>query len=64
MDWLSVIEERVNRLNPVAVDMDVIKTQHEELRPLNKEYREFGHHIDKVYRKFPVLRVLKVLKLA
>lgn len=48
MDWLSVFEEKVNKLQPVAVDMDVIKSQHDELRPLNKEYREYGHQIDKI----------------
>ncbi|XP_026728111.1 dystonin isoform X29 [Trichoplusia ni] len=48
LDWLQSMEGRVTRLQPVAVDLDVIKQQQDELRPLAKEYRDFSITIDKV----------------
>ncbi|XP_050552465.1 dystonin isoform X47 [Spodoptera frugiperda] len=48
LDWLQSMESRVTRLQPVAVDLDVIKQQQDELRPLAKEYRDFSITIDKV----------------
>ncbi|CAB3229877.1 unnamed protein product [Arctia plantaginis] len=48
LDWLQMMENRVNRLQPVAVDLDVIKQQQDELRPLAKEYRDVSITIDKV----------------
>nr|XP_049701448.1 dystonin isoform X44 [Helicoverpa armigera] len=48
LDWLQSMENRVTRLQPVAVDLDVIKQQQDELRPLAKEYRDFSITIDKV----------------
>ncbi|KPJ14035.1 Microtubule-actin cross-linking factor 1, isoform 4 [Papilio machaon] len=48
VEWLHTMEERVSRLQPVAVDLDIVKVQHEELRPLTKEYRDFSTNIDKV----------------
>ncbi|XP_050079926.1 dystonin isoform X41 [Anopheles maculipalpis] len=46
--WLSSIETRTNNLAPVAVDVDAIKYQIEEVRPLVKEHREYGVTIDRV----------------
>nr|XP_040232049.2 dystonin isoform X27 [Anopheles coluzzii] len=46
--WLSSIETRTNNLAPVAVDVDAIKFQIEEVRPLVKEHREYGVTIDRV----------------
>lgn len=41
LEWLQMMESRVNHLRPVAVDLDVIKNQQEELKPLSKEYRDY-----------------------
>lgn len=46
--WLSSIETRTNNLAPVAVDVDAIKYQIEEVKPLVKEHRDYGVTIDKV----------------
>ncbi|XP_041970881.1 dystonin isoform X11 [Aricia agestis] len=48
IEWLQMMETRVNHLRPVAVDLDVIKHQQDELRPLTKEYRDFSHTMDRV----------------
>ncbi|CAK1543368.1 unnamed protein product [Leptosia nina] len=48
LEWLQAIESRISHLRPVAVDLDVIKQQQDELRPLNKEYRDFSVTIDKL----------------
>lgn len=48
IDWLTRAENKVQRLLPVAVDLDVIKKQIEELKPIQKEYRDYGNTIDKV----------------
>ncbi|XP_054274796.1 dystonin isoform X14 [Macrosteles quadrilineatus] len=46
--WLTQTETRVARLEPVALDMDTIKRQVDELKPLIKEHRDYGMTIDKV----------------
>ncbi|XP_055645254.1 dystonin-like, partial [Toxorhynchites rutilus septentrionalis] len=46
--WLSSIETRTNNLMPVAVDIDTIKLQIEEVKPLIKEHRDYGVTVDKV----------------
>lgn len=46
--WLSSIENRVNNLAPVAVDLNVINRQIDELKPLSKEHRDYAPTIDKV----------------
>ncbi|XP_058067025.1 microtubule-actin cross-linking factor 1 isoform X1 [Anopheles bellator] len=48
LSWLTSIETRTNNLAPVAVDVEAIKYQIEELRPLVKEHREYGATIDRV----------------
>lgn len=48
LDWLNRTENRVLRLQPVAVDLDKLKIQAEELKPIQKEYRDYGNTIDKV----------------
>ncbi|XP_063975577.1 dystonin isoform X37 [Diachasmimorpha longicaudata] len=48
LDWLTRTENRVTRLQPVAVDLDKLKTQTDELKPIQKEYRDYGNTIDKV----------------
>lgn len=51
LDWLQSMESRVTRLQPVAIDLDALKQQQDELRPLAKEYRDFGITIEKVSEK-------------
>ncbi|XP_055591409.1 dystonin isoform X37 [Uranotaenia lowii] len=46
--WLSSIETRTNNLAPVAVDVDTIKYQIEEVKPLVKEHRDYAVTVDKV----------------
>lgn len=46
--WLTSIENRTNALSPVAVDLNVINRQIEELKPLAKEHRDYAPTIDKV----------------
>ncbi|XP_058834604.1 microtubule-actin cross-linking factor 1 isoform X40 [Topomyia yanbarensis] len=46
--WLSSIETRTNNLAPVAVDVETIKYQLEEVKPLIKEHRDYAVTIDKV----------------
>ncbi|CAH2249192.1 jg21743 [Pararge aegeria aegeria] len=48
LEWLQTMENRVGHLRPVAVDLDIIKHQQDELRPLAKDYRDFSVNIDKV----------------
>lgn len=48
LTWLSSIERRVESLAPVAIDVEVIKMQIEEVKPLVKEHRDYGPTIDKV----------------
>lgn len=48
LSWLSSIEARTNALAPAAVDLDLIRQQTEELRPIVKEHRDYGPTIDKV----------------
>ncbi|KOB79446.1 Dystonin [Operophtera brumata] len=48
LDWLQSMESRVTRLQPVAVDLEVLKKQQEELRPLAKEYRDYAITIEKL----------------
>ncbi|XP_062716159.1 dystonin isoform X44 [Aedes albopictus] len=46
--WLSSIETRTNNLAPVAVDVETIKYQIEEVKPLVKEHRDYAVTVDKV----------------
>lgn len=47
-DWLTRKENHISRLEIVAVDIDVLKNQHEELKPISKEYREYASTIDRI----------------
>lgn len=48
IDWLTGMENKVQRLQPVAVNLDKLKKQTEELKPIQKEYRDYGITVDKV----------------
>ncbi|XP_044737986.1 dystonin isoform X15 [Chrysoperla carnea] len=47
-EWLTVTENKVSRLEVIAIDIDLLKRQNEELKPIIKEYRDYGVNIDKV----------------
>jgi dystonin len=46
--WLTAMETRVNGLQSVAVEVDLIKQQADELKPIMKEHRDYSTTIDKV----------------
>ncbi|XP_055855310.1 microtubule-actin cross-linking factor 1 isoform X30 [Episyrphus balteatus] len=48
LSWLASIEARTNSLAPVAVDLDIIRQQAEELKPIVKDYKDYASTIDKV----------------
>lgn len=48
IEWLNRTENRVQRLQPVAVDLERINLQIEELKPIQKEYRDYGNTVDKL----------------
>ncbi|XP_076672194.1 dystonin-like protein short stop isoform X34 [Andrena cerasifolii] len=48
IDWLTRTENKVQGLEPVAVDLDKLKRQVDELKPIQKEYRDYGNTVDKV----------------
>ncbi|XP_017796312.1 PREDICTED: microtubule-actin cross-linking factor 1 [Habropoda laboriosa] len=48
IDWLTRTENKVQRLEPVAVDLEKLKRQADELKPIQKEYRDYGNTVDKV----------------
>lgn len=54
------MEERVSRLQPVAVELDALRTQHDELRPIAKEHRDFANAIDKV--RFSVTSKIRLFR--
>lgn len=47
-DWLMRKETQIARLEVVAVDVEVLKNQNEELKPIVKEYREYASTIDRI----------------
>jgi len=48
LEWLSKNEARVDALEPVAVDADILKKQTDELKPIMKDYREYETTIGRV----------------
>lgn len=48
IQWLCQFEKRTNALAPVAVDLEVAKRQTDDLKPMVKEYRDYGTTIDRV----------------
>lgn len=48
LDWLTRTENKVQGLEPVAVDLERLKIQQEELKPIQKEYRDYGNTVDKI----------------
>ncbi|KRF99132.1 uncharacterized protein Dwil_GK17953, isoform N [Drosophila willistoni] len=48
LSWLASTEARVNGLAPVAIDLDKIRQQHDELKPICKDYRDYAPTIDKI----------------
>ncbi|XP_037953237.1 dystonin isoform X24 [Teleopsis dalmanni] len=48
LSWLSIMETRINGLSAIAIDLDVIRQQNDELKPIYKDYRDYGLTIDKI----------------
>lgn len=48
LDWLNNFESRVNRLEVVALDLNILKRQSDDLKPLVKEYRDYAATLDKL----------------
>lgn len=48
LDWLDRTENKVLQLQPVSVDLEKIKQQLEELKPLQKEFKDYGNTIEKL----------------
>jgi DNA repair exonuclease SbcCD ATPase subunit len=46
--WLNNTEKRVNQLESVAVDMNIIKNQIDELKPISKDHRDYSITIDRL----------------
>lgn len=46
--WLNNFENRVEKLEPIAVDVEIVKKQTEQLKPLIKEHRDYAMTIDKL----------------
>ena len=46
--WLSKMEQRIEELDPMAVDLDMLTKQINDLKPLNNEYTGYSKTIDKV----------------
>eukprot|EP00090_Calanus_glacialis_P003456 TRINITY_DN1255_c0_g1_i12.p1 TRINITY_DN1255_c0_g1~~TRINITY_DN1255_c0_g1_i12.p1 ORF type:complete len:5152 (+),score=1465.32 TRINITY_DN1255_c0_g1_i12:61-15516(+) len=46
--WLSKMEQRVEELDPLAVDIDMLNKQMNDLKPLTQEYTGYSKTIDKV----------------
>eukprot|EP00092_Neocalanus_flemingeri_P001303 GFUD01001391.1.p1 GENE.GFUD01001391.1~~GFUD01001391.1.p1 ORF type:complete len:5580 (+),score=1489.94 GFUD01001391.1:543-17282(+) len=46
--WLSKMEQRVEELEPLAVDIDMLNKQMNDLKPLTQEYTGYSKTIDKV----------------
>ncbi|XP_052120461.1 dystonin isoform X27 [Frankliniella occidentalis] len=48
LEWLSNMENRLTRLEAIALDAEYLKKQSEEIKPLVKEHRDYVSIIDKV----------------
>ena len=46
--WLSKMEQRIEDLEPMAVDIDMLTKQINDLKPLNNEYTGYSKTIDQV----------------
>ncbi|KAG5872490.1 hypothetical protein JTB14_037535 [Gonioctena quinquepunctata] len=47
-EWLNKMEVKVTRLDTVAVHIETLKKQNEELKPIVKEYKDFSPTIDRI----------------
>lgn len=47
-EWLQRMENKVSRLTPVAIEIETLKQQNDELKPIAKEYRDYSNTIDKI----------------
>lgn len=47
-EWLQKMENKITRLQPVAIEIEILKQQNDELKPIVKEYRDYAHVIDRI----------------
>uniref|UniRef100_T1PDZ1 Spectrin repeat protein n=1 Tax=Musca domestica TaxID=7370 RepID=T1PDZ1_MUSDO len=48
LSWLASTETRITGLAPVAIDLEKIRQQNDELKPIYKDYRDYASTIDKI----------------
>ncbi|BET00336.1 Growth-Arrest-Specific Protein 2 Domain [Nesidiocoris tenuis] len=49
VQWLNSFEGKISRLEQVALHMDIIRRQTDELKPLVKEHRDYAPTIDRLF---------------
>jgi len=45
--WIIKMEHKVNNFSPVPVELDLLKQQTDELKPINQEYKSFNKNMEK-----------------
>jgi dystonin len=45
--WITKMEHKVNNFTPVPVELDLLKQQTDELKPINQEYKGFSKNMEK-----------------
>ncbi|XP_050294627.1 dystonin isoform X27 [Anthonomus grandis grandis] len=48
LDWLTTMETKVARLDIVAIHLDTLRQQNDELKPITSEYKGYSSVIDKI----------------
>ncbi|XP_066142731.1 microtubule-actin cross-linking factor 1 isoform X37 [Euwallacea fornicatus] len=48
LEWLTRTETKIARLNVVAVHLDTLRQQNDELKPITSDYRSYSSTIDKI----------------
>ncbi|KAK8388090.1 hypothetical protein O3P69_020169 [Scylla paramamosain] len=48
IQWLTTTENMLDNVQPVGLEQEIVKKQTEDLKPILKEYREYGTTIDKL----------------
>nr|XP_024217729.1 microtubule-actin cross-linking factor 1 isoform X6 [Halyomorpha halys] len=49
LSWLQSMESRIASLEPTALQMEVLKRQAEEIKPLIKEHKEYASTVDRLF---------------
>ncbi|MPC08705.1 Dystonin [Portunus trituberculatus] len=48
IQWLTTTENMLDNAQPVGLEQDIVKKQTDDLKPILKEYREYGTTIDRL----------------